>query len=317
VTAIAIVHPMNLLGKELRESLDRLPGFGGDVRLLSGREDEIGTLTEVVGAASLVTRYEPEKLAGASVAFLCGAMAGNRPILADLPAETTAILLSYDATIEDGRPVVAGVNTEAAGSHRVLLSPHPGVVLLASLLHALRSLSPEEAVATLIQPASMRDDAGIEELFEQTRQIVAMTGRTATPVFGAQLAFNVLPTALPADPVAAQLHAVLGGPPTAPAVALQILQGPVFHSVSASLYLRCRESTSPQAIRKLLAAHPHLEAAGKPRLLGPADAAASDKILYGNVRQDEAGGGFWLWAAMDNLTRGGALNAIEIAAAVA
>ncbi len=315
MNAIAIVHPMNLLGKELRESLDRLPGFGGDVRLLSGREDEVGTLTEVAGAASLVARYEPERLAGVSVAFLCGSMEDNRPVLADLPEGTTAILLAFDATVDDGLPVVAGVNTEAAGGHRVLLSPHPGVVLLASVLHALRELDLQEAVATLIQPASMRDDAGIEELFEQTRQIVAMAGRTATPVFGAQLAFNLLPTALPADPVAAQLHAVLGG--LAPAVAMQVLQGPVFHSVSASLYVRSRESASPQAVRRLLAAHPHLEAAAKPRLLGPADAAASDKILYGNVRKDEAGGGFWLWAAMDNLTRGGALNAIEIAEVVA
>lgn len=314
MTAIAIVHPMNLLGKELRESLDRLPRFSGDVRLLSGREDEIGTLTEVAGAASLVTRYNPEALAGVSVAFLCGAMAENRPILADLPAETTAILLSLDATVEDGQPVVAGVNDEAAGRHRVLLSPHPAVVLLASVLDALRGFSPKEAVATLIQPASIRDDAGIEELFEQTRQIVAMTGRTATPVFGAQLAFNLLPAPLAADPVAAQLHAVLSGPPT---VALQLLQGAVFHSLSASLYVRCRESASPQAVRKVLAAHPHLEAADKPRSLGPADAAASDKILYGNVRKDEAGGGLWLWAVMDNLTRGGALNAIAIAEAVA
>jgi aspartate-semialdehyde dehydrogenase len=282
------------------------------------REDEIGTLTEVAGAASLVARYEPETLAGVSVAFLCGEMAENRTILADLPAETTAILLSHDATVEDGQPVVAGVNIEAAGSHRVLLSPHPGVVLLANVLHALRELDLEEAVATLVQPASMRDDAGIEELFEQTRQIVAMAGRTAMPVFGTQLAFNLLPTPIPADPVAAQLHAVLTEPGRpAPAMALQILQGPVFHSVSASLYVRCRESASAQAIRKLLGAHPHLEAAGKPRLLGPVDAAASDKILYGNVRKDETGGGFWLWAAMDNLTRGGALNAIEIAAAVA
>jgi aspartate-semialdehyde dehydrogenase len=312
VTAIAIVHPMNLLGKELRESLNRLPGSAGDVRLLSSNEQEIGTLTEVAGSAALVTRYEPESLAGVTVAFFCGAMADNRPLLADLPAGATAILLSLDATVEDGHPVVAGVNSEAAAGHRVLLSPHPGVVLLANLLHALRELEPREAVATLIQPASMRDDAGIEELFEQTRQIVAMTGRTATPVFGAQLAFSLLPTPLAADPVAAQLRTVLG---ESGAMALQILQGAVFHSVSASLYVRA--SASVQAIRKALAAHPHLEAADKPRLLGPADAAASDKILYGTVRKDEAGGGFWLWAVMDNLTRGGALNAIEVAAAVA
>jgi aspartate-semialdehyde dehydrogenase len=54
----------------------------------------------------------------------------------------------------------------------------------------------------------------------------------------------------------------------------------------------------------------------KPRLLGPIDAAASDKVLFGTVRKDEAAGGLWLWAVMDNLTRGGALNAIEIAEAL-
>jgi len=312
VSAIAIVHPMNLLGKELRETLERLPAVGGDVRLLSNRDDEIGTLTEVAGAAAMVTRYEPEKLQGIDVAFLCGTMEDNRPILAELPPETTAVVLAFDATAGDGRPVVAGVNSEAARGERVLVSPNPGVILLAHLLHALRDLGPEEAVATLIQPVSMRDDAGLEELFEQTRQIVAMTRRTPTPVFGAQLAFNLLPTPLPADPVAAQFQAVLPGMP----LALQILQGAIFHSVSASLYVRCAGNPAPQAIRKALSAHPHLEAADKPKHLGPVDAAASDKILHGSVRKDEAGGGVWLWAVMDNLTRGGALNALEIAGLV-
>jgi len=313
VTAIAIVHPTGLLGKELKDTLGNRPDLAGDVRLLSTRDDEIGTLTEVGGAAAMVTRYEPEKLQGVSVAFLCGALEDNRPLLAGLPPETTGILLAFDATVEDGLPVVAGVNAGAARGPRVLLSPHPGVVLLAHLLHALRELSPEAAVATLIQPASMRDDAGLEELFEQTRQIVAMTKRTPSPVFGAQLAFNLLPAPLPADPLAAQVGSVLGG---VPATALQVLQGGIFHSISASLWVRCAEAPSPQAVRKALVQHPHLEAADKPRLLGPIDAAASDKILFGGVRRDETGGGFWLWAVMDNLTRGGALNAIEIAEAI-
>jgi aspartate-semialdehyde dehydrogenase len=316
VSTIAILNPMNLLGKELRETMARFPAVGGDVRLLSNREDEIGTLTEIAGAAAMVTRYEPEKLRGVSTAFLCGPTEANRPILAELPPETTAILLSLDATAEDGYPVVAGVNDGAAAGHRALLSPHPGVVLLAHLLHALRDLGPEGAVATLIQPASMQEEAGLEELFEQTRQIVAMTRRQPTPVFGAQLSFNLLPTPLPADLVAAQLSAVLAGSPPAPPpppITLQILQGAVFHSVSASLYVRCAGNPTPQAVRKALAAHPHLEAADKPRLLGPIDAAASDKVIFGNIRKDEAEGGFWLWAVMDNLTRGGALNALEIA----
>jgi len=313
VTTYAILHPTNLLGKELKETLENRPGVAGDLLLMSSRDDEIGTLTEIAGSAALVGRYEPEKLKGVPVTFLCGSMADNRPLLATLPPETTAVILSLDATVEDGFPVVAGVNLEAIRGRRALLSPHPGVVLLAHLLQALRGLSPEEAIATLIQPASMRDEAGLEELFEQTRQIVAMTGRTATPVFGAQLSFNLLPTPLPADPIAAQLRAAIDG---LPPVALQILQGGIFHSVSASLWVRCAGDPGAQAVRKALSGHPHLEAADKPRHLGPIDAAASDKILFGNLRRDEAGG-VWLWAVMDNLTRGGALNAIEIAEAVA
>lgn len=309
MSAIAILHPMNLLGKELRETLEHRASGWKDIRLLSTLEDEVGTLTEVAGAAAIVQRYEPEGLEGVSTAFFCGPIAANRPLLREVPAGTTAVVLSPDATAEDGPPTVAGVNDGGAGAG-VRVSPHPAVILLAHLLHPLRGLAPEEAVATLIQPASVRDDAGIEELFEQTRQIVAMTQRRPNPVFGAQLAFNLLPSPLPADPVASQLNAVLQGP----AIALQILQGGIFHSLSASLYVRCAGNPSLQAVRKALSDHPYLEAADKPKHLGPIDAAASGKILFGTVRKDETGG-FWLWAVMDNLTRGGALNAIEIAGA--
>ena len=311
MTAVAILQPTGLLGKELRETIEaRHPDW--DLRLLSSREDEIGTLTEIAGAASLVGRYEPERLQEVNAAFFCGAIADNRPLLAELPATTTAVVLSFDATVEDGLPVVAGVNGDDAWGHRTLLSPHPAAVLLAHLLHALRGLAPAEAVATLIQPASMRDDAGLEELFESTRQIIGMTRRSPTPVFGSQLSFNLLPAPLPADPIAKQLQRLVGGP----LAALQILQGAIFHSLSASLYVRCADHPSPQAARKALAEHPYLEAFDRPRHLGPIDAAASDKILFGSVRKDETAQGLWLWAVMDNLTRGGALNAIEIAEAV-
>lgn len=313
MTAIAILHSSNLLGKELRETIEARRPDWTDLRLLSSREDEIGTLTEIGGAAAMVTRWEPEKLQGVDVAFFCGSMEDNRPLLAELPPETLGIVLSFEATADDGLPVVAGVNTSSTGGRRVLLSPHPAVVLLAHLLHPLRSLSPLEVAATVIQPVSMRDEGGLEELFENTRQIVAMTRRTPTPVFGTQLAFNLLPSPLPADPVAAQLRPVLAD---APPVALQLLQGAVFHSVSASVHVRLAGDPSPQAVRKALSASPILEVADKPRLLGPIDAAASDKVLFGTVRKDEAAGGLWLWAVMDNLTRGGALNAIEIAEAL-
>ena len=47
---------------------------------------------------------------------------------------------------------------------------------------------------------------------------------------------------------------------------------------------------------------------------GPVDAAAREEVVVGSVRPDAgAPGGYWIWAVMDNLTRGGALNAVEVA----
>jgi aspartate-semialdehyde dehydrogenase len=313
LSAIAILHPTNLLGKELRETIGARHPEWSDVRLMSTDDDEIGTLTEVGGAAALVSRYAPVELEGVDLAFFCGPAEVNRPILAELPPGTRGILLSADATAEDGPPVVAGVNPGAARGHGVVVSPHPAVVLLAHLLHPLRGFGLEEAVTTVIQPASMKEEPGLEELFENARQILSMAGRKPTLVFGTQLAFNLLPVATGTDPLVAQLHAVLAAPPgERRSLSVQVLQGGVFHSISASLYVRCGAPPSLQAFRKALAENPVLEPAEKPRILGPIDAAGSDKVIYGSLRKDESGG-FWLWAVMDNLTRGGALNAVEMA----
>lgn len=312
MSAIAILHPSNLLGKELQETIENRARQWQDIRLLSTRDGEIGNLTDLAGAAALVSRYEPESLHGVSTVYFCGPIAANRPVFADLPAGATGVVLSPDATLQDGPPVVAGVNSEVARPGQVLVSPHPAVVMLAHLLHPLRELRPESVVATMIQPASMFGDPGIEELFEQTREIVAMVQRRPMPIFGTQLSFNLLPTTADALPLAETLQDVLGEQPP---VALQVVQGGVFHSLAVSLYVRFAGNAGVQAVRKALAAHPYLELSDHPRLLGPIDAAAREKVIYSTARKDNLGG-FWIWAVMDNLTRGGALNAVEIVEAI-
>jgi len=312
VSGIAILHPSNLLGKELSETIESRAKQWREVRLLSTLEDEVGSLTQVLGAAALVTRYEPDSLQEISTVYFCGPIAANRPLFADLPSGTTGVVLSPDATPEDGVPVVAGVNTEAANLGTVVVSPHPAVVLLAHLLYPLRGLKPESAIATVIQPASMYDNPGLEDLFEQTRNIVMMSGPRPSQLFGTQLAFNVIPATTDALPLGVALRTVLGGDLP---VALQVLQGGIFHSLSVSLYLRFSEKTTAQAIRKAFNGHPYLEIAEHPKRLGPIDAAAQEKAIFGTIHKDDQGG-FWIWAVMDNLTRGGALNAVEIADAI-
>ncbi len=312
MSGIAIVHPTNLLGKELTETIEGRAKQWREVRLLSTLEDEVGGLTDLGGAAALVSRYEPESLHGISTVYFCGPIKANRPLFPDLPPGATGVVLSPDATPEDGIPVVAGVNTEAARPGQTLVSPHPAVVLLSHLLHPLRDLQPESVVATVVQPASLHDKEGLDELFEQTRHIVALVPQRPSPVFGTQLAFNLIPGTIDAAPLSEMLQTVLGGPLP---VSLQLVQGGIFHSVTASLYVRFGKNVTVQGIRKALGTSPYLELAERPKHLGPVEVAASDKVIAGTIRKDHLGG-FWLWAVMDNLTRGGALNALETVEAI-
>jgi aspartate-semialdehyde dehydrogenase len=158
----------------------------------------------------------------------------------------------------------------------------------------------------------MFDNPGLEELFEQTRSILAMSGQRPSGIFGTQLAFNLIPTTAGALPLGGSLQRVLGGDLP---VALHVIQGGIFHSLTVSLYLRFAGNASAQAIRKAFNRHPYLELAEHPKRLGPIDSAASEKVLFGTIHKDDLGG-FWIPAVMDNLTRGGALNAVEIVEAI-
>lgn len=313
MTTVAIVEPTNLVGRELRETLDRDRKAGWDLRLLSHDEEAIGTLTEAQGAAAMVQRADAEALAGVELAFFCGDVATARGLLAARP-DLLGVLVTGDAAAQDGPPLVAGVNLEGRDLPRVVVSPPPTVVALAHLLHPLRDLGLVEAVATVLQPVSAREQAGLEEVLDQTRAILAFSGQPEPTVFGRQLAFNVLPATNPvADPVP-QLQAVLGRELP---ISVHRLQGGMFHSFAVSLHVRLDGAPGVDAVRKALGRSATIELVEEPETLGPIDAAGRDEVLVGHVEADpHRPGAFWIWSVMDNLTRGGAVNALALARAL-
>jgi len=319
VTVVALIHPTSLVGKELRETLERRPELSDEIRLLSPEDAEVGVLTELAGGAAMVARADQESLAGVDVAFFCGDPAAAGDAAAALPPGATAVWVHAEgagggAPPAEAVPVVAGVNLEAAVPGAALVSPHPGAVLLAHLLHPLRRFGPGSATAVVVQPGSFRDEAGLDELFGQARNIVAMRSQDEPAVFGRQLAFNLLPTPVSGPPVADQVRVVLGGGAAGLPLAVRVLQGAVFHGISAAVHLRLDRPADPEAVREALGEHPLNRLVEDSELLGPIDAAASDEVLIGGVEAvaPAHGGGIWLWAVMDNLTRGGALNAVAI-----
>jgi len=308
---IAVLEPTTLLGREVKETLEQHPELAAEIRLLTTHDEEYGTLTETAGAAAVVGFADPDALGELDLIFVCGELTAGRPVLEARPPDTTVVILCPDATLADGRPVVAGVNPAAIERGEVLLSPHPAAVFLAHLLHALADLQPEQAVATVIQPTSVHGESGLDELLEQARRILAMAALREEGLFGAQLAFNVLPGTVAGEGIAGQVRATLD---TRWPLAVEVLQGAVFHGMVVSLWVELEGATDPEVVREGLLSSPWIESAEDPEVLGPVASATEGRILLGGVRADSARpGGFWIRAVMDNLTRGGALNAVETA----
>jgi aspartate-semialdehyde dehydrogenase len=159
-------------------------------------------------------------------------------------------------------------------------------------------------------PVSVAGEAGLDELFEQTRGILAFSGTPKGKLFPAQIAFNLLPSGDDAAVAVEGARAVLGADYP---IALQLLQGGVFHGVGVALHLELGARPAAAELRRKLARAPGVEAARDPRQVGPVAAANAEGLLLGDVRASGVEGGFWIWAALDNLVRGGAANAIALA----
>ena len=232
-------------------------------------------------------------------------------MLADLPRGCTAVLLAADAGADLARPAVAGVSDVMPGE-APLLSPHPGAVALAHLLHPLRPLGLRRAAATLILPASMHGEPALEELFAQTRSLITFSPQPKSPIFGGQLAFNVVALPEVGERLLDLTAQALGGEPLP--LAVQVLEAGVFHAVSLSLWIELAPATTVRQLRQALAAHAPIEIVREEVRLGPVDAASSDHLMLGRIHSDpRQPGAFWLWAVMDNLTTGGVINALGLA----
>ena len=89
---------------------------------------------------------------------------------------------------------------------------------------------------------------------------------------------------------------------------------PVGHC--ASIYARTERPVALADLRSALEAFPGVEVIDQPcppRVPTPAAAAGRDAVLVGRLRLEEGGRGVWLFQAADNLRKGAALNAVQIA----
>jgi aspartate-semialdehyde dehydrogenase len=317
----AIVGSDSLLGRELREILSDTPGVS---TILIGADAATGLLSEDAGEAVFISPLEGESLAEAAVVLLAGSAESSRKaydIIAKLDEPPPVVDLSL--SLEDraaARLRAPVVESSDAGSAAINGIAHPASIAISLLLSRLHREHPvRRAIVVVFEPASERGQAGIEELQQQTVALLSFQ-KLRKEIYDAQLSFNLLPrygteARQPLHDVERRIErhvASLLGPAGTPMPSIKLLQAPVFHGHSLSVWVEFEQPVEAATIEEALAsAQIEVRAADEepPSNVG---AAGQRGITIAVEADRNERRGCWFWVVADNL-RIVAENAIAVA----
>jgi aspartate-semialdehyde dehydrogenase len=319
---IALVGGSTLLGRELRDVLAYAQP-DARVKLVAAEGEEAGILTEQAGEPALITDLDVENLRGARAILLAASPELSRKVL-DMNLSGAVIDLTYAAE-DDPRVRLRAPQVEPTGfdgGATVHQIAHPAAIALALFFNYLHLRHPVRAsVVHVLEPASERGAQGVDELQQQTVSLLSFKGLPKA-VFDAQLSFAML--ARYGEEAAAALEEIelrverhlatlLANSSRAPMPSLRVVQAPVFHGYSFSLWVDFEENPGVEAIEKTLAGagvDVRGEGMEPPNNVG---AAGQSGIAVGAIALDRnRPSACWIWMVADNL-RIMADNAVAVA----
>jgi len=246
---VALVGGDSLLAKELRELLEQgkpaphieLISAAAENAAMLGADDE-----EVLALVPLTA----VSLTGSKVAFLAGSEASSRRALKLNPPDGP-VLIDLTGALED-QPH-ARLRAPTAEPTRSLPEPglipviaHPAAIACAMLLTSLAKIGPvRRSIIHVFEPASERGKKGLDELRQQTVGVLTFQ-KLKTDVFDAQLGFNLLarygeealePLEGVEERILRHVASLLALYPSIPMPSLRLIQAPVFHGHSFSIWV--------------------------------------------------------------------------------
>jgi aspartate-semialdehyde dehydrogenase len=329
--SIAIVGATGLVGEALLRVLEERHFPVSRVRLLASARSK-GAALRFRGETLRVEETHPALFERVDVAFFAATGALSRD-LAPEAARRGAVVVDKSAgwRMADEVPlVVPEVNGYALEKHQgIIASPNcttAGVVM--ALEPIRRAAGLRDVVITTLQAATGAGREGGEELEHQTARVA--TGERLVDfdarIFPRPLVHNVVPlcerfrddgSSTEEWKLVQETRKILGLPELRVAATCVRVPVPVGHS--ASVLVETERGLSADDARRALAAFPGVRVMDDPPrglLPTPADAAGRDEVLVGRVRADTASGRLWLWQVADNLRKGAATNAVQIAEAL-
>jgi aspartate-semialdehyde dehydrogenase len=333
VSSIAVVGATGAVGRTIIEILAQRDFPVGLLRLFASARsagDKLGTAWGEIEVEDLETA-DP---AGLDLALFSAGAARSR-VYAPLFAGAGAVVVDNSSAfrMDPAVPlVVAGVNDQAIAGHSgIVANPNCTTMTLMMAVAPLhRAAGLVSMVVSTYQSVSGSGRTGIDELSRQLEQLGAdrealVEGGWADPggdLYVRPIGYNVLPLAGTLDQtgyteeewkLVKESRKILEiedleVEPTC--VRVPVMVG---HSVSATL--RFVEPIGVEEAKRLLEEAPGVSL-WEERVPTPLDSVGSDDVLVGRVRPTMVRGGISLFATGDNLRKGAALNAVQIAESV-
>jgi aspartate-semialdehyde dehydrogenase len=223
--------------------------------------------------------------------------------------------------------VVPEINPEDLRNHKgIIASPNCTTIGLVMALKPLQDLTPmSRVIVTTMQAVSGTGKEAIEELEQQVQSWQqGERGELQHDVYKRQIAFNVLPYAETFTEngysteelkLSAETRKIMGLPELP--VSMTCTRVPVFVGHSESVLVEFERAVTPDAAREAIGAFPGVRIVDDPlNFVFPTalDVAGTDETLVGRIRADLTNpNGLWLWVVSDNLRKGAATNAVQIA----
>ena len=330
------------MSKRLNVAVIGASGVVGDVflRVAEEREFPIGKLRLLATARSAGRRMEfcgqtytveetsERTLTGADLVF-CSATSEASRQWGPIAVEQGAVLIDDGSAfrMEPNVPVVVPeVNAEDVEWHQGIISiPNCTTTPLVMALHALRRLAPLKRVtAATYQAVSGTGGAAVEELKAQLRAYGRGEELPAAKVYPHQIALNVIPQvdSFGEDGFTAEegkmrdeTRKILHEPELP--LAATCVRVPTMVGHGAAVHVEFAGPVTPEQARAALGAQPGLELMDEPARSvypTPLSSAGDDRVFVGRLRADPTvEHGVVFWCVADNLRKGAATNAIQIA----
>ena len=327
MTRLAILGATGAVGSTLLRVLEERSFPLDELRLLAS-ERSAGRRIPHGGRDLTVQAVGPSSFVGIDIAIFSAGAARSREWAPQAVAAGAVVVDNSSAfRMDDGVPlIVADVNPHAARGHAGLIAnPNCSTMQLMPVLAALHRRSPlEHVTVATYQSVSGTGQKAIDGLRAESAAVLAGQEPDAA-VYAHRIAFNALPFAgsLSGDDgytdeelkLVNESRKILELPELA--ISATCVRVPVMNAHSEAVWVRTREPIAPDEARALLGAEAGITVVDDPAADAyptALDADGTDGVLVGRIRRDLGdANALALWVVADNLRKGAATNAVEIA----